>query len=327
MTGLGFLDLVIGLVFIYFLLSMVVSIIQEIRANIFKLRAENLEQWFIDTLDTKDLGKNLLKHRLIAGLVKKGRKPSYIPNDHFVTALLDILNVDQNAGKPYDINTIKEAVDKTALLPEDLKRYVQQSISEASGEISKVKTDLGNWFDNCMIRVGGTYKNVQQYALIVISFLIVTSFNADSLALTKFLYQNETSRTALATQAASTLQDSTLSLITQKYLDLDSLASGDVELDTEENKVLEDIQMGINDLKAINGQLSDTKLPLGWSLNKGKTNSFPPDLVGWIMKIIGLVISAFAVSLGTPFWFDILNKLVNIRGAGNKPVSKNSVEQ
>jgi len=36
-------------------------------------------------------------------------------------------------------------------------------------------------------------------------------------------------------------------------------------------------------------------------------------------KWIGFLITALAMTLGAPFWFDLLNKLVNIRSGGNKP--------
>jgi hypothetical protein len=35
--------------------------------------------------------------------------------------------------------------------------------------------------------------------------------------------------------------------------------------------------------------------------------------------IIGFLITALAITLGAPFWFDLLNKFVNIRAGGNKP--------
>jgi hypothetical protein len=35
--------------------------------------------------------------------------------------------------------------------------------------------------------------------------------------------------------------------------------------------------------------------------------------------ILGWLITAFAVSLGAPFWFDLLNKFVNIRASGKAP--------
>jgi hypothetical protein len=38
---------------------------------------------------------------------------------------------------------------------------------------------------------------------------------------------------------------------------------------------------------------------------------------GW--ELIGLLLTAFAVSLGAPFWFDLLNKFVNLRASGPPP--------
>jgi hypothetical protein len=37
------------------------------------------------------------------------------------------------------------------------------------------------------------------------------------------------------------------------------------------------------------------------------------------VTLAGLIITALALSLGAPFWFDLLNKLVSLRGAGVKP--------
>ena len=39
-------------------------------------------------------------------------------------------------------------------------------------------------------------------------------------------------------------------------------------------------------------------------------------------KIFGLFLTAFAASLGAPFWFDVLNKFMSVRGAGKAPEEK-----
>jgi hypothetical protein len=39
------------------------------------------------------------------------------------------------------------------------------------------------------------------------------------------------------------------------------------------------------------------------------------------MNLIGWTMSAFAIMMGAPFWFDLLNKFVNVRNAGPKPPS------
>jgi hypothetical protein len=41
-----------------------------------------------------------------------------------------------------------------------------------------------------------------------------------------------------------------------------------------------------------------------------------------VSKLVGFLLTAFALSLGAPFWFDTLNKLINIRTAGRAPDEK-----
>lgn len=323
MNGLGFLDLVIGLIFIYFILSLVVSVIQEIRANLFRLRSKNLEKWFHHTLvgQKDNLGKLLFKHKLIDGLVRRGRNPAYVPHEHFVSALLDVVHNNANDGeedaKPYDIDTLKESVKGSQLLPEDIKRFILQSISEASGELKKVKEDIALWYDDAMIRITGTYKNIHQWFVILVSFVVVSAFNADTISLSKYLYENEGARTALADRAAETVNDSDLKELMDKYAAIDSAAS-DEKLDSVK-VIIENIREGIEDIKHINEKIKDYNLPLGWTEQSGLPTTIPSDPGGWTMKIIGLLITALAVSLGSNFWFDLLNKLVNLRGAGEKP--------
>jgi hypothetical protein len=54
-------------------------------------------------------------------------------------------------------------------------------------------------------------------------------------------------------------------------------------------------------------------LPLGWSKL--------PDLtvLSVLAKIFGLALTAVAVSLGAPFWFDLLSMFMRVRGSGAKP--------
>ena len=61
--------------------------------------------------------------------------------------------------------------------------------------------------------------------------------------------------------------------------------------------------------------LSEFALPIGWTF-------YPETLLDWVSKIAGLALTALAVSLGAPFWFDLLNRLTNIRAAGPKPKTR-----
>jgi hypothetical protein len=58
--------------------------------------------------------------------------------------------------------------------------------------------------------------------------------------------------------------------------------------------------------------LTSLSFPMGWA-------SLPKDVWGWALKVVGLALTALAVSLGAPFWFDLLQSLVNTRATGPKP--------
>lgn len=47
-----------------------------------------------------------------------------------------------------------------------------------------------------------------------------------------------------------------------------------------------------------------------------------PSQDGGFMTFFGWVLTAFAISLGAPFWFDLLNKVIKMRSTGAKPEEK-----
>ena len=58
--------------------------------------------------------------------------------------------------------------------------------------------------------------------------------------------------------------------------------------------------------------LSNIKLfSLGW----GDGNT-PQGCLEWIKFFLGILLTTFAVSLGAPFWFDLLGKIVRLKGVG-----------
>jgi hypothetical protein len=57
----------------------------------------------------------------------------------------------------------------------------------------------------------------------------------------------------------------------------------------------------------------------------GLQATFPQSWEGWLMKLLGWILTTIAVSLGAPFWFDMLNKVMVIR-ATVKPTEKSPDE-
>jgi hypothetical protein len=59
-----------------------------------------------------------------------------------------------------------------------------------------------------------------------------------------------------------------------------------------------------------------------WRLGADKPDLMPFDRPGFWAKVLGLLLTALAISLGAPFWFDLLNKVISIRGSGRSPEEK-----
>lgn len=308
MSLFAILDLVIGLIFIYFLLSLACSAVQEIISSILRLRPKVLNQWIRDTFSKGNIGEAILKHKLIDGLTAKGRMAAYIPSDKFSRVLLDIIHHKQFGDKPYTIDSLRQAIAATNLLDEDFKRSLLQSIAEASGEITKVRHEVQAWFDQAMERVSGTYKKKTQTIILCISLVLTGLLNADTIELARYLYENPAVRESIADRAEEIAHDSTYREAVNKIKQ--------VQQDTlhpwqNADEAIASINKNVADLKSIKAELDATKLPLGWENKPGS----------WVIKILGLLFTALAVSLGAPFWFDMLNKLVNLRSVGKKPAA------
>jgi hypothetical protein len=41
-------------------------------------------------------------------------------------------------------------------------------------------------------------------------------------------------------------------------------------------------------------------------------------VLGWLKTILGWAITIAAISLGAPFWFDLLGKVANLKGTGGR---------
>jgi hypothetical protein len=60
--------------------------------------------------------------------------------------------------------------------------------------------------------------------------------------------------------------------------------------------------------------LEKTATPLGWSAPN------PQDGIwGWPLKILGLLISVGAATLGAPFWYRLLDRIGTLRNTGRPP--------
>ena len=285
MFGSGAIDVAIGLVFVFALLSLICSSLTEMVSQLLRWRATTLEKGvrsLIDDQGTRDL---FYDHPLIRSLGKEtepgvNKHPAYIPTRLFAFVLLDVL-----APLPAE----QRSANDDRQVAGDVRRALTTltGLNDATLEAQRKNVEL--WFDDVMDRVSGWYKRKAQWTLLVFAVLVTCATNVDCINLATTLWQSPALRTALAESAAS--------------------YQPGAQADPEQKETLDELRARLD-------KLSAQGLPLGWAGDKVLSSPEPKQ---WLTKLAGLLLTALAVSLGAPFWFDLLSKFVNIRGAGVKP--------
>lgn len=296
---LGMLQVVIGLVFVLLLLSLLATTMMELVASALSLRGKNLERALKNMLDATNMDEQILNAFKDNALYKqlsyrygsKSYAPSYISAKSFESILMDILLKGKGFG------ALQEQID--ALPDGDLRQVLQQFLNEAEGDAEDFKTRVRSWYNDIMDRASGWYKRNAQKILVGMGFFIAVVFNADTLAIYERLESDP----------------ETLHMVLNLAEDYANSREG-AEIAApnatpEFNASLEKLEVLIND------QIESVKSPLGLGWKNVDWSE-----VTWydvLTKLLGWIVTALAVSLGAPFWFDLLRKLVNIRNAGKKP--------
>jgi hypothetical protein len=172
-------------------------------------------------------------------------------------------------------------------------------VRDTQHELEQLRLNVEQWFTDAMQRVGGWYKRWTQRVQLVLAGLIVLVANADTIGMANRLTHDDALRASVV-QAASQA----------------SAAPPMADASEARTKLLHEART--------------LTLPLGWTcaqaglqncvdVHPGSDWHSWDFWIAWLLKLVGLLISVMAVSMGAPFWFDTLSKFVNLRGAGTPP--------
>lgn len=355
----GILDVAIGLVLVYLLLSLICSALTEAVENLVtryrgKKLCEGLYELFggnVDNNTSFKLLKEFYQNPLIYGLyhgdveMKQSQKigtsrpklqlssnlPSYIAPKTFALAFVN----QMMEGKSFDTATLIGQINASNKLTADLKKSLTLLVNTADGDIHNALKNIEDWYSAMGERVTGWYKKHAQLIAFIIAALIVAVGNVDTITIAKSLMVNDNLREQMISSA-------------DQFVKVDLLASKELELKQAEGskdqvkvgKLADEIknikQTHYIDSLCVNqddpkkcydlqmarlAELNRLGLPIGWS-NFDDPRNNPRGFWAWLEKIIGLFITVIAVSLGAPFWFDVLNKFMNFRST-IKPQANN----
>ena len=216
MTGSGVIDVAIGLVVSFFLLSLVCSGLNEFVAGLFNLRGRFLSE-SLEKLLGPELRKKLYDHALIRGLSRMDvptassgtepkeprKKPSYIPPKTFAVALQALLAEEARLGKQVAAET--DPARSMMLKVKSGLQHVDAGVKDAltavtadvADDLEQWRKRVETWFEETMGRVSGWYKRRIRGIVFGFAVVVTLALNADAVRMAVTLWRDKAVREAV----------------------------------------------------------------------------------------------------------------------------------
>lgn len=319
-----YLDVAIGLSYTFLAVSLLCSATREAIASLFQTRAKVLldgvltllhEQaakpklrgivpsikrflrmdsaFGLATLGAASLSAAVMSHPLITGLAQQGRMPSYIPSSIFARAFISTLT-----GKYGEAQTAAMLLAKIG--NEGLTRTLLAIMGEGADDLAALENAMRIWYETVMDRITGWYKRRSQLVLFCVGLFYACAMNIDAIQLSQRLWGDNAMSAQLAQMTAEGVANGAIKLAPPATVatPLDKVVTVKADIVTVQ------------------------KLPIGWPsprFEQATGKGLSAFVAALVFALMGWIVTAFASSLGAPFWFDGIGWLLALRGSGAKP--------
>lgn len=317
------LDVAIGLSFAFLSVALAASAVTEAIASAVKWRSRTLLKGIKDLLNDQHfdgLARELYNSAFISprdngqaeqqGALRN--LPSYIDPGHFADALMAAAGISGAAANAWTLRQRLTVADP------QIRGLLQTIIDRSAGDVAKIRKEIADWFDAAMDRVGGAYKRWAQLVSFLVALAITVGLNISALNVAKALWEEP-----LIARAISPTQDASKAL---EQLDKLPLPIGWARYRAPLAPAPKPAQ------SAATGQGGTH----WWRIfskdrgNQGETAAAAPrpwrvsDLCfwDWVELVVGWLITAGAALFGAPFWFDLLQRLIRLKGSGPSPAER-----
>ena len=274
MFGIEALNIVIGMIFIYLLFSLFVSIINEIIGNLFNARGNKLFE-SIKELIGEDGIQEIMKDPRIRVLTRKA------------TALTSVKAEIENLKNTRWPDHIPESTFADIIANLDNTK-IGGAIGGLKDEVKNSAEKMQEIYETALAQTRHTYIRYARKLTLLVSIIVVLLFNVDSISIFKDLASNPEQAAVIAEMA-------------ENYI-----AANDTSSSADIQKYVTDLKQELAELHRSQFEELNSTLGFGWTSKQFwkeiKWHSIP----GWIITVL-------ALSLGAPFWFDLLKKVVNIK--------------
>jgi hypothetical protein len=246
--------------------------------------------------------------------------------------------VDDNPILRKALASLKLDLQDYAQKLDNLDDQAVEFLKEREKHLLETRTEAENWFNDVMERTQGWYKRRAQIWAFVIGLIFAIVLNIDSIALANLLWREPAVRASMTATADKFISETNdIETLTKQGLSPEQAIA-------QFQKRFEGLSVPFGWDLITHAEKMNCSLPAGPDQTVGFYIPFtdydprteapgnqnicleianpPKTLSETLAKLTGILISAFAAMQGAPFWFDILKKLVNVRGTGTNPAEK-----
>lgn len=320
MEKLPLLDVVVGLTLIYTFLSLLSSELTEFIVTVLHWRTQSLKRGIMTLLgESLELGDDPKLKDTITGRVLRNSRMSaiaqhynqrhvpatlpYIPAQLFAEALLDVLQSLSHTSKPTEqkavseitlvelLSIVESSPEVSLQLKANLKRLIKRTqIAEPDPkqQMTQLKHEIALWFKRGMNGAFTVYKHNLKAFSFFVSLVLAITINADSLYVIRRVSENTATRT-IVVQNAPRIQGCRENLNSPRCVERTSWL------------------------------MESTTIPIGWHRVNRQQQFAQLSRSNILRAIGGWLLTGIAISMGSQFWFQLLNRIVDFHGREIKP--------
>ena len=306
MLGSQALETAIGLTLLFFIVALAVSAATETVSRMTGKRGKDLEEVIRhmigsitpDGVDDSDAPWTAFSATSVyrAATAASGRTlilqnpklPSYLSAKSFADAVTEMLRIGTNPLTEAELAALTGPVGERI---RSIVLGVGANVHPVD-RLTAVKAGLERWYDETMDRMEGAYKRWVTLWVFVLGFGIAVVANASTYHVAERLWQDPTTREAVVAAAGRTVADPP--------------TTAELEAD-------------LGSVAATTDQLTELGLLVGWDDAARDAWADGPFSTAAFGYLLGWLATAGLATLGAPFWFDLLTRLVSLREAGSKP--------
>ncbi|MBN1963091.1 MAG: hypothetical protein JW910_00490 [Anaerolineae bacterium] len=308
--GSSIIEMGLGLVLVFMVMSLLVSQINNILKNALNVRGDTFRRELERLLQDPAIREQVFEHPGVQRLFEasSGSDVHNITAETLAVTLIDVL-----AGSGEVLETL-ENLENTPLVNLLLESITDQrlratlhTILTTARNLAAARHKIAEWFDTAMSTASAVYARRMQLISALTGLVLALLLNVDTIYLAQAFWNDPVLRQATVEAANTAL----------------------AEIDP--NATSEDLVESVHQAQETVDTLLELRLPIGWyaqpvddntlavggvnpsSDTRNLWNLWPGNNPNWVglllLKVLGIALTTIAVMQGAPFWFDLLRRV------------------